>query len=136
MKTHEDAACYSGLSDIKRPFSRKFAKELVFDKQLTFDKVTDVYSPGPNTMKSSRATFMSRTWNFAATPASRNTAGHAGISARRKVYEIVTDPASGRKTSIFIRQTACIARPAISRTRSATSNGPCPTAAMGGIREM
>jgi electron-transferring-flavoprotein dehydrogenase len=57
MKTHEDAACYQKLSDVKKPFCKKFARELVFDKQLTFDKVTDVFF-------------------------SRNTAGHASISVR------------------------------------------------------
>jgi len=46
MKTHEDAACYKKLADVKTTFCKKFAKELVFDKQLTFDKVTDVYFSG------------------------------------------------------------------------------------------
>ena len=38
MKTHEDGACYKKLSDVKNPFQKKFAKELNFDKKITFDK--------------------------------------------------------------------------------------------------
>ena len=47
LKMEEDGECRQKLTEIQgRSFVEKFKKDLVFDKTLTFDKVTDVFFSG------------------------------------------------------------------------------------------
>ncbi len=43
LSTRKDSETLQPISKIEKPFCEKFARELEFDKKLTFDKVTDVY---------------------------------------------------------------------------------------------
>jgi electron-transferring-flavoprotein dehydrogenase len=97
MKTHEDAACYKKLSDVKTPFSKKFAKELAFDKQLTFDKVTDVYFSGSKHDEEQPCHLRVLDFNLCRDICIPKYGGPCQNFCPAEVYEIVTDPKTGKK---------------------------------------
>jgi electron-transferring-flavoprotein dehydrogenase len=97
MKTHEDAACYTKLSDVKRPFCKKFAKELMFDKQLTFDKVTDVYFSGSKHDEEQPCHLRVLDMKLCRDVCIPKYGGPCQHFCPAEVYEIVTDPKTGKK---------------------------------------
>ncbi len=97
MKTHEDAACYKKLSDVKKPFCEKFAKELVFDKQLTFDKVTDVFFSGSKHDEEQPCHLRVLDLNLCRNVCIPKYGGPCQQFCPAEVYEIVTDPKTGKK---------------------------------------
>ncbi len=97
MKTHEDAACYKKLADVKNPFCKKFAKELVFDKQLTFDKVTDVYFSGSKHDEEQPCHLRVLDLNLCRDICIPKYGGPCQHFCPAEVYEIVTDPKTGKK---------------------------------------
>jgi len=97
MKTHEDAACYKKLEDIKAPFCKKFAKELLFDKQLTFDKVTDVYFSGSKHDEEQPCHLRVLDINLCRDICIPKYGGPCQHFCPAEVYEIVTDPKTGKK---------------------------------------
>ncbi len=97
MKTHEDAACYTKLSDVKRTFCKKFAKELMFDKQLTFDKVTDVYFSGSKHDEEQPCHLRVLDIKLCRDVCIPKYGGPCQHFCPAEVYEIVTDPKTGKK---------------------------------------
>ncbi|MFH0985603.1 MAG: electron transfer flavoprotein-ubiquinone oxidoreductase [Candidatus Omnitrophota bacterium] len=97
MKTHEDAACYRKLSDVKTPFAKKFEKELVFDKQLTFDKVTDVFFSGSKHDEEQPCHLRVLDLNLCRNVCIPKYGGPCQSFCPAEVYEIVTDPKTGKK---------------------------------------
>jgi electron-transferring-flavoprotein dehydrogenase len=97
MKTHEDAACYKKLSDVKNPFSRKHEKELNFDKKLTFDKVTDVFYSGSKHDEEQPCHCHVQDINLCRDICIPKYGGPCQHFCPAEVYEIVTDPKTGKK---------------------------------------
>lgn len=97
MKTHEDAACYQKLSDIKTTFPKKFEKELVFDKQLTFDKVTDVFFSGSKHDEEQPCHLRVLDLDLCRNVCIPKYGGPCQSFCPAEVYEIVTDPKTGKK---------------------------------------
>ncbi len=97
MKTHEDAACYKKLAGVKEPFSKKFAKELVFDKQLTFDKVTDVFFSGSKHDEEQPCHCHVLDLEICRNICIPKYGGPCQHFCPAEVYEIVTDPKTGKK---------------------------------------
>jgi electron-transferring-flavoprotein dehydrogenase len=97
MKTHEDAACYKKLTDVKRTFDKKFAKELVFDKQLTFDKVTDVFFSGSKHDEEQPCHLRVLDLELCRNVCIPKYGGPCQHFCPAEVYEIVTDPKTGKK---------------------------------------
>ena len=97
MKTHEDAACYKALADVQKPFCKKFAKELVFDKQLTFDKVTDVYFSGSKHDEEQPCHLRVLDFELCRNVCIPKFGGPCQYFCPAEVYEIVTDPKTGKK---------------------------------------
>ncbi|MFA7254594.1 MAG: electron transfer flavoprotein-ubiquinone oxidoreductase [Candidatus Omnitrophota bacterium] len=97
MKTHEDAACYKKLADVKKTFCEKFAKELVFDKQLTFDKVTDVYFSGSKHDEEQPCHLRVLDFNLCRETCIPKYGGPCQHFCPAEVYEIVTDLKTGKK---------------------------------------
>jgi electron-transferring-flavoprotein dehydrogenase len=97
IKTHEDAACYKELKDVKNPFCKKFAKELVFDKQLTFDKVTDVYFSGSKHDEEQPCHLRVPDLELCRNICIPKYGGPCQNFCPAEVYEIVTDPKTGKK---------------------------------------
>lgn len=97
MKTHEDAACYKELAGIKNPFCKKFAKELAFDKQLTFDKVTDVYFSGSKHDEEQPCHLRVLDFDLCRDICIPKYGGPCQSFCPAEVYEIVTDPKTGKK---------------------------------------
>jgi electron-transferring-flavoprotein dehydrogenase len=97
MKTHEDAACYKKLSDVKKPFCKDFEKELVFDKQLTFDKVTDVFFSGSKHDEEQPCHLHVPDLELCRNVCIPKYGGPCQHFCPAEVYEIVTDPKTGKK---------------------------------------
>lgn len=97
MKTHEDAACYKPLASVKNPFCKKFAKDLVFDKTLTFDKVTDVYFSGSKHDEEQPCHCHVLDLNLCRDVCIPKYGGPCQHFCPAEVYEIVTDPKTGKK---------------------------------------
>lgn len=97
MKTHEDAACYRKLSDVKKAFNKKFAKELIFDKQLTFDKVTDVFFSGSKHDEEQPCHLHVLDFDLCRNVCIPKYGGPCQKFCPAEVYEIVTDPKTGKK---------------------------------------
>jgi electron-transferring-flavoprotein dehydrogenase len=97
MKTHEDAACYKKLTSVKTPFCKKFAKELAFDKQLTLDKVTDVFFSGSKHDEEQPCHLHVLDFNLCRDVCIPKYGGPCQQFCPAEVYEIVTDPKTGKK---------------------------------------
>ncbi len=97
MKTHEDAACYRKLADVSKPFPQKFAKELVYDKKLTFDKVTDVYFSGSKHDEEQPCHLRVLDFKLCREVCIPKYGGPCQCFCPAEVYEIVTDPKTGKK---------------------------------------
>ena len=97
MKTHEDATCYKKLSDIKETFSKKFAHDLVFDKTLTFDKVTDVFFSGSKHDEEQPCHLHVLDFNLCRDVCIPKYGGPCQHFCPAEVYEIVTDSKTGKK---------------------------------------
>jgi len=97
IKTHEDAACYKKLADVKTPFCKKFAKDLVFDKKLTFDKVTDVYFSGSKHDEEQPCHLRVPDLELCRNTCIPRYGGPCQHFCPAEVYEIVTDPKTGKK---------------------------------------
>ncbi|MDD5225799.1 MAG: electron transfer flavoprotein-ubiquinone oxidoreductase, partial [Candidatus Omnitrophica bacterium] len=97
MKTHEDAACYKKLSDVKKTFQKKFSKELAFDKKLTFDKVTDVYFSGSKHDEEQPCHLRVLDFNLCRDTCIPKYGGPCQNFCPAEVYEIVTDAKTGKK---------------------------------------
>ena len=97
MKTHEDAACYTPLASVKTPFCKKFAKELAFDKKLTFDKVTDVYFSGSKHDEEQPCHLRVLDLELCRNVCIPKYGGPCQHFCPAEVYEIVTDPKTGKK---------------------------------------
>ena len=97
MKTHEDAACYKKLADVKNPFCKKFEKELAFDKKLTFDKVTDVYFSGSKHDEEQPCHLHVLDFDLCRNVCIPKYGGPCQYFCPAEVYEIVTDPKTGKK---------------------------------------
>ncbi len=97
MKTHEDGACYKKLSEIKRPFHKKFHKELIFDKKITFDKVTDVFYSGSKHDEEQPCHCRVLDLELCRNVCIPKYGGPCQYFCPAEVYEIVTDPKTGKK---------------------------------------
>jgi electron-transferring-flavoprotein dehydrogenase len=97
MKTHEDAACYKPLASVKTLFCKKFAKELAFDKKLTFDKVTDVYFSGSKHDEEQPCHLHVPDLELCRNVCIPKYGGPCQHFCPAEVYEIVTDPKTGKK---------------------------------------
>ncbi|HNX69284.1 MAG TPA: electron transfer flavoprotein-ubiquinone oxidoreductase [Candidatus Omnitrophota bacterium] len=97
MRLHEDAACYTKLSDVKDPFPKKFAKELAFDKKLTFDKVTDVFYSGSKHDEEQPCHCHVLDIKLCRDICIPKYGGPCQHFCPAEVYEIVTDPKTGKK---------------------------------------
>ena len=97
MKTHEDAACFKKLSDVQKTFCKKFAKELIFDKQLTFDKVTDVFFSGSKHDEEQPCHCHVLDLELCRNICIPKYGGPCQHFCPAEVYEIVTDPKTGKK---------------------------------------
>lgn len=97
MKTHEDAACYTKLSCVKNPFHKKFEKDLIFDKKLTFDKVTDVYFSGSKHDEEQPCHLLVPDLELCRNVCIPKYGGPCQHFCPAEVYEIVTDPKTGKK---------------------------------------
>ncbi len=97
MKTHEDSACYKPLASVKTPFCKKFAKELKFDKKLTFDKVTDVYFSGSKQDEEQPCHLKVPDLDLCRNVCIPKYGGPCQYFCPAEVYEIVTDPKTGKK---------------------------------------
>ncbi|OQA55774.1 MAG: Electron transfer flavoprotein-ubiquinone oxidoreductase [Candidatus Omnitrophica bacterium ADurb.Bin277] len=97
MKLHEDAACYTPLADVKYPFNKKHAKDLCYDKKLTFDKVTDVFYSGSKHDEEQPChchVLDPRLCRDVCIPKYGAPCQHF---CPAEVYEVVTDPKTGKK---------------------------------------
>jgi len=97
MKTHEDSACYRPLASVKTPFCKKFAQELQFDKKLTFDKVTDVYFSGSKHDEEQPCHLKVPDLDLCRNVCIPKYGGPCQYFCPAEVYEIVTDPKTGKK---------------------------------------
>lgn len=97
MKLHEDAMCYTKLADVANPFNKKFAKELQFDKRLTFDKVTDVFYSGSKHDEEQPCHCRVADLNLCRDVCIPKYGGPCQHFCPAEVYEIVTDPKTGKK---------------------------------------
>lgn len=107
MKLHEDAACYKKLSDVKNPFNKKHAKDLVFDKQLTFDKVTDVFYSGSKHDEEQPCHCHVLDLKICREICIPKYGGPCQHFCPAEVYEIVTDPKTGKK-DIHLHPANCV----------------------------
>jgi electron-transferring-flavoprotein dehydrogenase len=97
MKLHEDAACYTKLADVKCPFEKKHEKELAFDKKLTFDKVTDVFYSGAKHDEEQPCHLHVLDPKLCREICIPKYGGPCQYFCPAEVYEIVTDPKTGKK---------------------------------------
>ncbi len=97
MKIHEDAACIKALATVKNPFSKKFKKELDFDKKLTFDKVTDVFYSGSKHDEEQPCHCRVLDSELCRNICIPKYGGPCQHFCPAEVYEIVTDPKTGKK---------------------------------------
>lgn len=97
IRAHEDAVCYKKLADIKNPFQKKFASELHFDKRLTFDKVTDVFYSGSKHDEEQPCHCKVLDIKLCRDVCIPKYGGPCQHFCPAEVYEIVTDPKTGKK---------------------------------------
>lgn len=97
MKLHEDAACYKKLADVKNPFNKKHANDLVFDKKITFDKVTDVFYSGSKHDEEQPCHCHVLDIELCRNVCIPKYGGPCQHFCPAEVYEIVTDPKTGKK---------------------------------------
>ncbi|HOW58233.1 MAG TPA: electron transfer flavoprotein-ubiquinone oxidoreductase [Candidatus Omnitrophota bacterium] len=97
MRLHEDASCYQKLPDVKNPFLTKFKKELNFDKKLTFDKVTDVFYSGSKHDEEQPCHCRVLDFDLCRDICIPKYGGPCQHFCPAEVYEIVTDPKTGKK---------------------------------------
>lgn len=107
MKTHEDAACIRKLVDVKKPFTRKFRKELVFDKKLTFDKVTDVFYSGSKHDEEQPCHCRVLDLELCRNVCIPKYGGPCQHFCPAEVYEIITDSKTGKK-DLHIHPANCV----------------------------
>lgn len=107
LKIHEDATCYKKLAEVKNPFRKKFAKELNFDKKLTFDKVTDVFYSGSKHDEEQPCHCKVLDIKLCRDVCIPKYGGPCQHFCPAEVYEIVTDPKTEKK-DLHIHPANCV----------------------------
>jgi len=107
MKIHEDAACYTPLSDVKRPFNKKYEKDLSYDKKLTYDKVTDVFYSGSKHDEEQPCHCHVHDLNLCRDVCIPKYGAPCQYFCPADVYEVVTDPKTGKK-DIHLHPANCV----------------------------
>ncbi|HQB12248.1 MAG TPA: 4Fe-4S dicluster domain-containing protein, partial [Candidatus Omnitrophota bacterium] len=107
MKIHEDAACYTPLSDVKCPFSKKYEKDLSYDKKLTYDKVTDVFYSGSKHDEEQPCHCHVHDLNLCRDVCIPKYGAPCQYFCPADVYEVVTDPKTGKK-DIHLHPANCV----------------------------
>ncbi|MCM8776425.1 MAG: electron transfer flavoprotein-ubiquinone oxidoreductase [Candidatus Omnitrophica bacterium] len=108
LTTHEDYECLDKLSKVKgRGFLEKFKNEIIFDKRLTWDKVTDVFYSGTQHDEHQPSHCLIPDPNVCRDVCIPEYGAPCQHFCPAEVYELVTDPKTARK-DVRIHFTNCV----------------------------
>ncbi|MBN1687574.1 MAG: electron transfer flavoprotein-ubiquinone oxidoreductase [Candidatus Omnitrophica bacterium] len=108
LRMEEDGKRYKTLAQVKgKSFQEKFKDLLVFDKQLTFDKVTDVFYSGSQHDEHQPCHLLVPDREICRKVCIPKYGGPCQYFCPAEVYEIVTDPKTGEK-DLHIHPTNCV----------------------------